>query len=241
MSPTDLPVPERPLFFLDYDGTLAPIVDDPMEAHPHPDVPALLRALDDRHPVWIVTGRDIEALDRFLEHTLPAIGLHGAQKGEVGGAVEHRMSDEAAAAIARLRETVPALDGVEVEDKDRAFAVHYRRASEKREAERRLEAWLDAIPDLLDAVWGKNVVELRAKGLTKGTAVREVADEHPNRVPVYLGDDVTDEDAFEALTDLNDEGREAVSVKVGAGNTAADYHLDGPDDVAAYLQRFVED
>jgi trehalose 6-phosphate phosphatase len=151
------------------------------------------------------------------------------------------MSDEAAAAIARLRETVPALDGVEVEDKDRAFAVHYRGASEKREAERRLEAWLDAIPDMLDAVWGKNVVELRAEGLTKGTAVREVADEHPDRVPVYLGDDVTDEDAFEALADLKGEGREAVSVKVGAGDTAADYRLDGPDDVAAYLRRFVED
>ena len=237
-SPADLPLPDAPLLFLDYDGTLAPIVDEPMEAHPHPDVPELLKALEARCPVWIVTGRDIEALSHFLERPLPAIGLHGAQQGRVGGSVEHRMSDEVAEALGRLRQTVPEIDGLDVEDKDRAFAVHYRQVDDKDEAEDRLKTWIDAMPEMLDAIWGKNVLELRAKGLTKGTAVRRIAADHPERVPVYLGDDVTDEDAFEALQDLD---RTAVTIKVGEGETGADYRLEGPDAVAAYLRRFVED
>ena len=235
--PADLPVPDAPLLFLDYDGTLAPIVDDPMAAHPHPDVPALLGALEARCPVWIVTGRDIEALSHFLDRPLPAIGLHGAQQGRVGGSVEHLMSDEVAEALAQLRQTVPEIDGLDVEEKDRAFAVHYRQVDDKDEAETRLSTWIDAMPEMLDAIWGKNVLELRAKGLTKGTAVRRIAADHPDRVPVYLGDDVTDEDAFEALRDLD---RETVTVKVGKGDTVAEFRLEGPDAVAAYLQRFVE-
>jgi trehalose 6-phosphate phosphatase len=240
MPPTELPTPSRPLLFLDYDGTLAPIVDDPMEAHPHPAVPELLAELDARVPVWIVTGRDVDALDHFLDRPLKVIGLHGAQKGRVGGEVEHLMSDAAARAIGTLRESVPDVDGVEVEEKDRAFAVHYRQARSKDEAKDRLQAWLDATPEIVDAIWGKDVVELRAKGLTKGTAVRRIAADHPDRTPVYLGDDVTDEDAFEALHALRDEeDREVVTVKVGDGDTAATYRLDGPDAVVDYLRRFV--
>jgi trehalose 6-phosphate phosphatase len=229
-----LPVADAPLFFLDYDGTLAPIVDDPKAAVPHPDVPALLETLDARYPLWIVTGRDIDALSRFLDLPLKAIGLHGAQEGVVGGEVKHLMTDEAAESIAALRQSVPDVDGLNVEDKDRAFAVHYREADEA-EAHERLRAWIDTMPDLLDAIWGKQVVELRPEGLTKGTAVRRIADRFPERTPVYLGDDVTDEDAFDALHALD---RPAVTVKVGDGDTEAHHRLNGPDDVVAYLKQY---
>ena len=229
------PVADAPLFFLDYDGTLAPIVDDPDAAVPHPEVPALLEVLDDRSPLWIVTGRDIEALSRFLDQPLNAIGLHGAQEGVVSGDVSHLMTEEAAAAIAALRRSVPNVEGLNVEDKDRAFAVHYREANEA-EAHERLRAWIDTMPDLLDAIWGKKVVELRPDGLTKGTAVRRIADRFPDRTPVYLGDDVTDEDAFEALHALD---RPAITIKVGEGETCAQHRLVGPDDVVAYLKQYV--
>jgi len=228
------PVVDDPLFFLDYDGTLAPIVDDPAAATPHPEVPALLRELDARFPVWIVTGRDLRALSSFLDQPLPAIGLHGAQEGIIGKDVRHLMPDAAADALRRLRRSVPSLDGLRIEQKDRAFAVHYRDADEE-EARRRLSAWLDAMPELLDAIWGKKVVELRPEGLTKGTAVRRIADEHPDRTPVYLGDDTTDEDAFEALHALD---REAVTVRIGDEDTRADYRLAGPDEVVEYLARY---
>ena len=229
------PVVDRPLFFLDYDGTLAPIVDDPSAATPHPDVPDLLRVLDDRFPVWIVTGRDLRALSSFLDQPLRAIGLHGAQEGVVGGEVRRLMPDAAAEALTRLRRSVPEVDGLHVEDKDEAFAVHYREVDDEQEAQDRLSTWLDAMPEMLDAIWGKKVVELRPEGLTKGTAVRRVAEEYPDRTPVYLGDDTTDEDAFEALQALD---RAAVTVRIGDAETGADSRLAGPDEVVAYLSQY---
>ncbi|MFB6248656.1 MAG: trehalose-phosphatase [Salinibacter sp.] len=229
------PIADRPLFFLDYDGTLAPIVDDPEAATPHPDVPDLLRALDEHYPVWIVTGRDLRALSSFLDQPLRAIGLHGAQEGIIGGEARRLMPDAAAEALTRLRRSVPNVDGLHVEEKDETFAVHYREVDDEREAQDRLSTWLDAMPEMLDAIWGKKVVELRPEGLTKGTAVRRVAAEHPDRTPVYLGDDTTDEDAFDALQALD---RPAVTVRVGEEETRADHRLAGPDEVVAYLSQY---
>jgi trehalose 6-phosphate phosphatase len=230
------PVVDRPLFFLDYDGTLAPIVDDPDAAVPHPDVPDLLRQLDAKYPLWIVTGRDLRALSRFLDRPYNAIGLHGAQQGTVGGEVERLMPDDAAQALQQLRQSVPSVDGLRVEEKDQSFAVHYREVEREEDARERLRSWLETMPEMLDAIWGKKVVELRPEGLTKGTAVRRIANQHPDRVPVYLGDDTTDEDAFAALQNLD---RDAVTVRIGEADTQAAYRLAGPDEVVAYLQRYV--
>jgi len=233
-----LPVAENPLFFLDYDGTLAPIVDDPSAAVPHPEIPPLLELLDDAFPLWIVTGRDLGQLAPLLNMPLRAIGLHGAQSGVIGEEVNHRMSDEAAEAISALRSSLPSIEGARVEEKSQAFAVHYRQAENPHDARERLEAWADAMPEMLDVIWGKKVVELRPKGLTKGTAVKEAVVEHPGRTPVYLGDDVTDEDAFEALGGID---RPAITVKVGDGETLASHRLGDPSEVAAYLKKYLED
>lgn len=229
------PVVENPLFFLDYDGTLAPIVDDPEAAVPHPRAPDLLRSLNEQYPVWIVTGRDLQALASFLDRSYRAIGLHGAQEGVIGESAHHLMSKEAVDALGRLKGSVPSVDGIWVEEKDRAFAVHYRQAEDRQHARSRLEEWLEDPPDALEAIWGKAVVELRPKGLTKGTAVCRIVDGHPDRTPVYLGDDVTDEDAFTALQNLDGE---TVTVKVGAGATQAEYRLADPDAVMDYLARY---
>lgn len=230
------PVVENPLFFLDYDGTLAPIVDDPEAAVPHSDVPELLRGLDAEFPLWIVTGRDLQALATFLDQPLNAIGLHGAQEGVVGGDVQHLMSDEAAQALQRLHRSLPSMSGLQVEEKNQAFAVHYREVRDEQEALDRLSSWLDAMPDLLDAIWGKKVVEVRPGGLTKGTAVQRISAKHPDRTPVYLGDDTTDEDAFSALLNMD---RKVITVRIGDEETLAQHRLGGPDDVVAYLQKYL--
>ncbi len=230
------PVADPPLFFLDYDGTLAPIVDDPAAAVPHPDASGLLRELDAQYPLWVVTGRDLQALSTFLDRPLNAIGLHGAQVGVVGKETRNLMSDAAAKALRVFRRSVPSIDGLRVEAKDQSFAVHYREVDDEEETRARLEGWLADLPEELDAIWGKKVVELRPEGLTKGTAVRRIADAHPDHVPVYLGDDVTDEDAFAALQEMD---REAVTIKVGEGDTRADARLEGPDAVMEYLRRYV--
>lgn len=229
------PVVDHPLFFIDYDGTLAPIVDVPSEAYPHPEAPALLEKLDAQYPLWIVTGRHLQALEDLLSLPLRAIGLHGAQEGRIGEAVRRLAPDDAVEALRRLRQTVPTGEGVEVEEKDTAFAVHYRAANNEEAARDRIRAWADAVPDVLEAIWGKKVMELRPKGMSKGTAVRRIAQDYPDRIPIYLGDDVTDEDAFDALQDVDD----AVTVKVGAEETKARYRLSGPDEVVAYLRRYV--
>ena len=230
------PVVENPLFFLDYDGTLAPIVDDPEAAVPHPDAPELLRTLNARHPLWIVTGRDLQALSSFLDRPYHAIGLHGAQEGVVGRETNNLMSDAAAEALRRLRQSVPSIDGLRVEEKDQSFAVHYREVADEDDTQARLRDWLADLPDVLDAIWGKKVVELRPDGLTKGTAVRRIANAHPDHIPVYLGDDVTDEDAFTALQAMD---RDAVTVKIGDDDTRAAARLDGPDAVMASLRRYL--
>lgn len=227
------PVVEQPLFFLDYDGTLAPIVDDPSEARPHPDVPRLLEALEDRFPLYVVTGRYLNDLAAFFDRPLHAVGLHGIQRGRLGERLAERLSEEARKSIERYRESTPRLQGISIEEKGPLFAVHYRLAGDKEAARAAIRAWLGDVPSVLDPIWGKDVVELRPRDVSKGTVVREIAKEHPDRTPVYLGDDVTDEDAFRAL----ENG--AVTVKVGEGETAAKYRLRGVDDVVGYLRRYI--
>lgn len=236
-----IPHPERPLLFLDYDGTLAPIVDDPAEAWPHPAVPDLLRQLAERHPVVVVSGRDVAALSRFLpDVSVRAAGLHGAEIGTLGETPEpapelSRLRPE----LDRLRAAVPDADGIRVEDKGAAFAVHYRAAPDEAEALSALRAWASDVPDGLHAVWGKKVVELRPRDVSKGTAVARIAREHPDRTPVYLGDDTTDEDAFAALAALADEpDRQPVTVKVGEGETAARFRVPDVGAAVDYLRGF---
>ena len=230
------PVPPRPLLFLDYDGTLAPIVDDPAAAAPHPAVPDLVAELARAHPVVVVTGRDLAALGRLLGGRVQAVGLHGAEEGWSDGTVERRAAEAHADALARLRGAVPDHPGVEVEDKGAAFAVHYRAAPDADAARAALETWAAGVPSGLVPIWGKRVVELRADGVSKGTAVTRIAAAHPDRTPVYLGDDVTDEDAFAALQALR---QPAVTVKVGEGETQAGHRLPDVEAVVAYLRRFL--
>jgi trehalose 6-phosphate phosphatase len=228
-------VSERPLFFLDYDGTLAPIVDEPMEAFPHPDVPALLTSLKERYPVFLVSGRHLRDVSLLMnEPVLPAIGLHGTQRGRNDGTFEDLMPDALRKALGELRQTVPSGEGVRVEEKGPAFAVHYRQASNPEQVKEQLAEWLQDMPDTLTAIWGKKVVELRPRHLSKGTAVTEIASTMPERTPIYIGDDVTDEDAFRAL------GSEAITIRVGEGETVAAYRLSDPDAVVAYLRRYVD-
>lgn len=228
------PLVSAPLFLLDYDGTLAPLVDDPAEAVPHPEVPALLAALSAAHPTVIVTGRHLRDVTGFLPGlALPGVGLHGAQTGTLGHAFHDDLPAAARDALAAMRRTVPGGDGIRVEDKGPAFAVHYRHAPDRDAARARLAAWAAAVPEVLEATSGKCVVELRPRDRSKGTAVAEIARRHPGRTPLYLGDDVTDEDAFAALPD------DAVTVKVGGGPTRARYRLPDVDAVVHYLARYL--
>jgi trehalose 6-phosphate phosphatase len=229
------PVVSDPLFFLDYDGTLAPIVPDPLEAYPHPDVPALLESLSKRFPMWIVTGRYMQDLERFLDRPYPAIGLHGMQEGVIGGETRELIDDETRRALDAMRSSVPEIVGLKVEPKGPTFAVHYRDVSDEESVIRALEDWASEVPSTLDVIHGKKVFEIRPLGVNKGAAVRKLLAEVPHGSPIYLGDDVTDEDAFAALESIGG----AITIRVGSGDTRAKYRLDGPDEVVAYLQQYL--
>jgi trehalose 6-phosphate phosphatase len=230
------PLPKRPLLFLDYDGTLAPIVEDPASAAPHPSIPDLLAAVAERHPTWVVTGRDLAALARLLPAEVDAVGLHGAEQGRLGGEIRSTALDQHAEAFAMMRVAAPRLDGVHIEEKSGAFAIHYRQAEDRDAARQALERWAADTPEGLEPVWGKKVVELRPVGVTKGIVTARIARDNPDRTPVYIGDDVTDEDAFRELPKVDPS---AVTVKVGAGATEARYRLPDVEAVVEYLKGFL--
>ena len=238
MDTSGPPVLSAPILLLDYDGTLAPIRQDPMQAFPHAEARALLHTLNRQYPLWIVTGRHLNDLKVLLDVELSAIGLHGLQKGRIGGKIHATLSERTQEDIRVMRRILPEIEEVRIEDKEYTFAVHYRGAMNEAYVIDALKEWLVRLPDSLDAIWGKKVVELKPKGISKGSAVVELLKKHPHKQPVYIGDDTTDEAAFEALH-LN-AGAEAVTVKVGAGPTCAKFRFADVEAVIEYLKQYAD-
>ena len=235
-SADGMPLLDAPLFLLDYDGTLAPIQQDPMQAFPHEEVVPLLNTLKREHPVWIVTGRHLNDLALLLDVQLDAIGLHGLQKGVVGHEVFATVSESVQEEIMQMRHLLPDLKEARIEDKEYTFAVHYRGAEQEHIVIDALKNWLVHLPSSLDAIWGKKVVELKPKGVSKGSAIEELLDRFPDHQPIYIGDDTTDEAAFQTLHRIR--GAQALTFKVGAGQTCARFRLPDVSSVVAYLRRY---
>ncbi|MPY67148.1 trehalose-phosphatase [Deinococcus sp. SDU3-2] len=229
LPPDLLSLGERPLLVLaDYDGTLAPIVPRPEEAWPEPGArEALARLLaEKRHRAAVVTGRLAEQVHRFLTlPDLPVVGLHGMEwPGEP-------IAPADSGALRHLAAHLPAVPGLRAEDKGWTLAVHFREVPEERQPD--VEAALAAIPlpPGWEAIAGKKVREFRPGGFGKGRAAERLAGMHPGHLPVFLGDDVTDEEGFVRLRALG-----GVTVKVGEGDTAAEYRVGSPADVVALLR-----
>lgn len=227
------PIPDAPLLILDYDGTLAEVADRPHLAVPYQGVRELLRHLDERHPLAILTGRQVEDVSGLLDVPgLRVVGVHGIEEGVTGGSVRRLVPDEVVEQLSAVHERLPDLNGLEVEDKTAAIALHYRNAPDPAGTKSALEAWSRDLPDALEALWGKRVLEIRPRGYDKGGAAQRLRAEHPDRTPVVIGDDTTDEEAFRAVPD-------GVTIKVGKGETAATYRLPGVPAVVAYLEGFL--
>ncbi len=231
----------RHLVALDFDGTLAPIVDRPEDAAMPPRARAALEALVacGRYDVAIVTGRSIESVDALLRvDSVWRIGLHGVQRCTPRGHVEVRaLEDGAADRIADRRaaaeRAIAPIEGAWIEDKAPGLAMHTRACSptDEAEAQRRFEAaFADAAVEL---VRGKRVVEARPPGIHKGVALLELAGDVGATEIFYAGDDVTDEDAFRTL----EAHPGALTVKVGEGATSARWRVGGPEAIAAALER----
>lgn len=226
----------RPLLIAsDYDGVLAPLVDVPSEAVPEPgvaDVLARLTAVPDV-TVALVSGRGLADLQRTsgLTGRLRWIGSHGAEfDGPLTGELAARRDDLAA----RLESLVAATPGARLEVKPAAVAVHVRQVSDRHAAATLLEEALELADSSLTMKPGKDVLELAVTDADKGSAVRRLAGELGAVAVLYLGDDVTDEDAFRAL------GAGDVTVKIGDGVTVADHRVPDPAAVVATLGSLAE-
>jgi len=226
---------ERPwAVFLDFDGTLTGIAARPDGVRVDPGLPPLLARLRDAldGALALVSGRAIATLDELIGVAgLCVAGLHGLEwrlpRGETArytpapGAL-----DRARRGLTRFVAGDPRLL---LEDKGLTLALHYRAAPERRAACAERIAAEAARLEGYHVIEGKRVFELKPAVANKGTAIRAMManPDFAGRLPVFAGDDMTDEDGFAAVQDLGGFG-----VKVGDGETAAIYRV---DDVAALV------
>ena len=232
IAPPAHPVGVPWALFLDFDGTLVEIAMTPNAVTVHPRLRTILSACTEafRGAVAIVSGRPIAIVDSLLDPLkLPVAGLHGLELRMPDGTVEQGAHRSADLGEVRTRFLSLARDDTRlvVEDKGSSLALHFRRAPERERELRDLVAGAAAPHDGHQVMHGKMVLEIRPAHADKGTAVTRFLEtpRFVGRVPVFAGDDITDEDGFEAVSRHG-----GISIKVGAGETSADYRV---PDVAA--------
>ena len=232
---------------VDFDGTLAPLVDDPARSAPLPGaVPALVHLAELGCQIAVITGRDaltavrlggFDAIDRVVVE-----GLYGAESWHNGTLRTAETPPE----LGRLREALPSVlagadPNVWVEDKRLSLVVQARLA-------RNPDAELHALRPALESVAaqagmvvhpGHDVLELRLPGPDKASALRRIV--RPGAVTIYIGDDVGDLPAFAEIRRLRAEGEKAYCVGVGSSGVAAvvdaaDVVIDSPAEVIALLE-----
>lgn len=238
---TRLPPPPSRLeglaLFLDMDGVLAPLAPRPQDVGPVARRTALLRRLVERLDgrVAVVSGRTLSEIDRISEAASPAAsGVHGLERRRPDGSlVRAEPHPGVRRAVAAFDAFAAGRPGMIVEDKGVSAGLHYRGAPVFAAGAMALARTLAGETGLtLQA--GDLVVELKTPGTSKGTAVRAFMAEAPfaGALPVMVGDDLTDEDGFEAATTLGGFG-----VLVGPERaTAARYRLEDVEAVLGWLE-----
>ncbi len=227
----------RPLLVaLDFDGVLAPLVDDPDASRPLPASSAALARLVRAQEVHValVSGRTMEDLRRLSsapEGTI-LVASHGAQIDGVTTDLDAASAELLVRVTSELHEVSGRHDGTHVETKPSGAVLHTRRAS-RDVAERATQEALSG-PSRRPGVrtlQGKDVVELSVVDADKGSAVAALRERLGVAAVLYAGDDVTDEHALATL----DAQVGDVGVKVGDGETVAPHRVETPDDVATML------
>lgn len=226
---------------LDVDGTILDIAPTPHSVL----VPeTLLRTLSlvgqlTQGAMALVSGRPIANLDLiFAPLCLPAIGGHGA---EIRADPRQKHYEQRATSLDRslklkLMEIARRYDGVATEDKGYSLALHYRLA---------LDQGLNVVddvfrvckgypPDAFELLTGKAVIEVKSVGFNKGSAVRELMTHPPfsGRAPIFIGDDITDEAAFEVMPEFN-----GFAISVGRKVPGVDAVFRAPEDVRRWLEK----
>ncbi|MFL5294724.1 MAG: trehalose-phosphatase [Myxococcales bacterium] len=218
------------LLAFDFDGTLAPIVDDPSSAAMRTTTRHLLAQVAQVYPCAVISGRTEQEVMRLLGGVTVwyVIGNRFLEAPEV---VERRCR-EVQSWLPLVQRELTGLEGISIEDKGASLAIHYRHAVDR---DRAREA-IGNVARLLEsarAVAGKEVVNLLPAGANKGAAVDRVRRQLGCEVAIYVGDDGTDEDVFAA-------GPSVLGVRVGpAADSAARYCLRDQGQVDELLERLL--
>lgn len=233
--------------FLDYDGTLTPIVADPGKATLSEAMRRVLERLSERVPVAVISGRDLPDVQRMAGiRNIFYAGSHGF---DIAGPEGKHMNQEKGAeflpaleeAEKELGEKLSDIQGVRVERKKFAIAVHYRdvKEGEVDSVKRSVEEVASHYPDLRRS-GGKKIFELQPetdwhKGKALLWLLERMGLDHPGVLPFYIGDDVTDEDAFRSLKGLG----VGIVVMDKPRATEAQFRLRDPDEVERFLSELM--
>ena len=237
------------LVALDFDGTLAPEVDEPEQARALPEArDAVLRLLAlPNTRVALISGRALASLEKVsaLPETALLIGSHGGELRLDDPSDSAALSDHERQRLAELHDLLTGIaepiDQVWVEHKPAGFALHTRLATEanSRVAQRAAREKTAALLPGLTVRDGKNVLEFSVRSTNKGEAIDHLREYTAATAVFFAGDDVTDEDAFAALgasdLGLNDLGLNDLGLKVGDGQTLAGHRVAGPAQLAQAL------
>jgi len=234
--------------FLDYDGTLTPIVQHPEDAELSEEMRSVLKHLAQRFTVGIISGRDRQDVQDFVQlKELIYAGSHGFDiQGPNGLEMKHEQGKAALPSLdeaeQNLRSSLARIEGAQLERKLFAIAVHYRNVSDqeyigqiKKICDSEIEKY-----DELKAGYGKKIIELKPDiDWDKGKALLWLLDALDLRsesvLPIYIGDDLTDEDAFRELVDRG------IGILVGTHGekTAARYQLSDVAEVKTFLKQLI--
>jgi len=229
----------RAAWFLDFDGTLVELAETPDQVRVEAEVVDMVRDLEraSHGAVALISGRRIEDIDRlFAPLRLPVAGQHGAERRGASGRLHRYPANRRGIGTMHgmLRAWVERRPGLLLENKGSTLAVHYRRAPELAEP---LGTFMLELVARMHGSYclqgGKRVFEIRPSGMDKGSAVLEFMREPPfiGRMPVFVGDDISDESALAAVLNLG-----GTAVKVGDGDSIAPWRLQGVADVHAWIR-----
>lgn len=232
---------ERAALFLDLDGTLVDLAPTPEAARPDPACLALIGALGAKlhGRLALLTGRSIAVADRMVRRSVICVaGVHGLERRTAAGELESAAAHPGLVDAGDVLEALArARTGLQLERKGASVALHYRQAPDTQEAVMETVERL-ARATGLEVQHGKAVAELRTPGPSKAAALKSFMREAPfaGALPLVLGDDLTDEPAFQAAAHLGGWG-----VLVGAPReSGAHFRLPSPRAARAWLAQGVE-
>ncbi len=240
---------QKVLLFLDYDGTLAPFKSDPAKAFPFPGSIDLLRKIEEKNNYYIslISGRSLSDLEKMVD--FPEInyaGNHGLEiklaNGENFNCLDKKEIDYSSYDRAKkiIKEEYRAKKGFRMEDKGAGFALHLS-VDDEQQAEIKKQVKQLINDKYFEVLSGRKVIEVRPVGWDKGKAVQLICkhiirqDPVENYLPIYMGDDSTDEDVFKILN----HGIGIYIKNEGKIVTKADYYLNNPADVFLFLNNIL--